>query len=73
MYDKGYNSLDVAIKLDISADEAENYKTEYWKLKNMNEFEAIYKDNKEFPSADLIGKIDEMTGPQYFPGSIISG
>ena len=59
MYDKGYSSLDVAIKLDISADEAENYKIEYWKLKNMDDFEAIYKKYKN-ALPNLIGKIHEM-------------
>ncbi|MGA7007342.1 MAG: hypothetical protein WBY28_09730 [Nitrososphaeraceae archaeon] len=60
MYDKGYSSFDVVVKLDISADEAESYKIEYWKLKNMDAFEAIYiKYKNALPN--LIGKIHEMT------------
>ena len=47
MYDKGYAPLAVAVKLDISADEAESYKIEYWRLNHMNEFEQIYKANKD--------------------------
>jgi hypothetical protein len=49
MYHKGYSPLDIAVKLDISADEAESYKIEYWKLKNMDDFEAIYKKYKNAP------------------------
>ena len=60
MYHKGYSPLDVAVKLDISANEAENYKIEYWKLRNMDDFEAIYKKYKN-ALPNLIGKIHEMT------------
>ena len=59
MYDKGYISFDVAIKLDISADEAENYKIEYWKHRNMNEFEQIYRANKD-SLPQIISKLDEL-------------
>ena len=59
MYDRGYNLLDVVIKLDVSADEAENFKIEYWKLKNMDAFEAIYRKYKN-ALPNLIGKIHEM-------------
>src|SRR6478736_5818131 len=47
MYDKGCSSLDVAIKLDISFQEAENYKIEYWKHMNLYEIEQVYRDNKD--------------------------
>jgi len=47
MYDKEASSLDVGTKLDISFQEAENYKIEYWKHKHMYEFEQIYRDNKD--------------------------
>ncbi len=47
MYENRSTPLEVAIKLDISADEAENYKIEYWKLNNMYEFEQMYKDHKD--------------------------
>ena len=47
MYDKGYSSLDVAIKLDISFQEAENYKIDYWKHRDMDEFEQIYRAKKD--------------------------
>ena len=54
-----YSSLHVAIKLDISADEAENYKIEYWKLNHMNEFEQVYRDNKDSLPL-IISKLDEL-------------
>ncbi len=57
--DKGYTPLDVAVKLDISADETENYKIEYWKLKNLHELEQMYKDNKESLRL-IISKVHEM-------------
>jgi hypothetical protein len=46
MFDKGNCNFDVAIKLDISAEETENHKLEYVKLKRMDEFESMYKSDK---------------------------
>lgn len=59
LYDKGCIPLDVAIKLDISADEAENYKIEYWRLNYMTEFEQIYKAKKD-SLPQIISKLDEL-------------
>lgn len=59
MYDKGCSSLDVAIKLDISADEAENFKIEYWKHRNMYEIEQVYRDNKDSLPL-IISKLNEL-------------
>lgn len=47
MYEKGYTPFDIAVKLDISSDEVENYKIQYWRLKGMHGFEQMYKDNKD--------------------------
>lgn len=59
MYDKGYSSLDVATKLDISFQDAENYKIEYWKHRNMDEIEQLYRDNKgSLPL--IISKLNEL-------------
>jgi hypothetical protein len=57
--DKGYRSLDVSIKLDISFQEAENYKIEYWNHKHMYEFEQIYRDNKDSLPL-IISKLNEL-------------
>ena len=59
MYDKEASSLDVGIKLDISFQEAENYKIEYWNHKNMYEFEQIYRDNKDSLPL-IISKLNEL-------------
>ena len=59
LYDKGCIPLHVAIKLDIPADEAENYKIEYWKLNYMNEFEQVYRDNKDSLPL-IISKLNEL-------------
>lgn len=59
MYDKEASSLDVGTKLDISFQEAENYKIEYWKHKNMYEFEQIYRDNKDSLPL-IISKLNEL-------------
>jgi len=55
MYSKGYTPFDVVVKLNISADEAENYKLEYLKVKGMDEIEQLYKASKD--SLPLIIKI----------------
>ncbi len=47
MYENDRTPLEVAIKLDISAEEAENYKIQYWRLKHMHEFDQMYKDHKD--------------------------
>jgi hypothetical protein len=44
MYDSNYTPLDVAIKLDISPDEAKNHKLDYWMLKGMDKFEQLYRN-----------------------------
>jgi hypothetical protein len=59
MYDKEASSLDVGTKLDISFQEAENYKIEYWKHKNMYEFEKIYKTYKNSLPL-IISKLSEL-------------
>lgn len=59
MYVKGYHPLDVAIKLDISADEAENYKIQYWRLNHMNEFEQLYKAKKD-SLPHIFSKLEEL-------------
>jgi hypothetical protein len=59
MYDKGCSSLDVAIRLDISFPEAENYKIEYWKHRNMYEIEQVYRDNKDSLPL-IISKLNEL-------------
>jgi hypothetical protein len=46
MYNIGYTPLTVAVKLDISADEAEDYRIQYWKLKYMSDLEQMYKQNR---------------------------
>ena len=59
MYDKGYSSFDVAIKLDISFQDAENYKIEYWKHRNMYKIEQVYRDNKDSLPL-IISKLNEL-------------
>ena len=49
----------MAIKLDISADEAENFKIEYWKHRNMYEIEQVYRDNKDSLPL-IISKLNEL-------------
>lgn len=59
MYDKGYSSLDVSIKLDISFQDAENYKIEYWKHRNMYKIEQVYRDNTDSLPL-IISKLNEL-------------
>lgn len=60
MYDKNhYTPLEVAIKLDISPEEAVNYKLATSKLKHMHEFEQMYLDNKD-DLPFIISKFHEM-------------
>ncbi len=59
MYENHRTPLEVAIKLDIPAEEAENYKIQYWRLKLMYEFEQMYKDHKD-SLPFIISKFHEM-------------
>ena len=59
MYENHYTPLEVAIKLDISAEEAENFKIEHWKLNRMYEFEQMYKEHKN-SLPFIISKFHEM-------------
>ena len=57
--DKGHSSLDVAIKLDLSFQEAESYKIDYWKHRRMYELEQIYREKKDSLPL-IISKLDEL-------------
>ena len=59
MYDKGATSLEIGTKLDISFQEAENYKIEYLKHQHMYEFEQLYKAKKD-SLPQILSKLDEL-------------
>ena len=59
MYDKGASSLEVGTKLDISFQEAENYKIEYLKHQHMYEFEQLYNAKKD-SLPQILSKLDEL-------------
>jgi acetolactate synthase regulatory subunit len=46
LYSKGKIPLDVAFKLDLSADEACILYREFWKLKGLHQLDAIYEETK---------------------------
>ena len=50
MYNKNYTPLQVAIKLNITSDEAVNYQIEFWKLKGMTWLREMYEQYKELSS-----------------------
>ena len=47
LFKKGASLSDVVIKLDLTADEAERFYADYWRLKRMNALYDIYRENKD--------------------------
>ena len=51
LYSQGKKPLDVAVKLELSADEARRLYREFWKLKGLHQFDATYEEIKnDMPS-----------------------
>lgn len=59
MYNKNYTPLQVAIKLNITADEAVNYQIEFWKLKGMTWLREMYEQYKEL-SSRIVSRIYDL-------------
>jgi cytidylate kinase len=51
LYSKGRTPVDVVIELDMSSDEATRIYREFWKLKNLEQLDAVYEEmENEMPS-----------------------
>ncbi|MGA8844761.1 MAG: hypothetical protein WB511_14345, partial [Nitrososphaeraceae archaeon] len=59
MYSKNHTPLEVAIKLGISAEEAEKYQQEFWRLTGMTMLSEMYNKYRESLSI-IISKIYEL-------------
>ena len=59
MYSKNLNPLEVAIKLNISAEEAEKYQQEFWRLRGMTVLAETYKQNRN-SLPFIVSKIYEL-------------
>jgi predicted DNA-binding protein YlxM (UPF0122 family) len=42
LFSEGKNNVQVAIKLDLPQEQITQYRTEYWRLQNQDEFESLY-------------------------------
>ncbi|MEP6576724.1 MAG: hypothetical protein ABJB85_09880 [Nitrososphaerota archaeon] len=47
LFKKGASLSDTVIKLDLTADEAERFYVDYWRLKRMHSLYYIYRENKK--------------------------
>lgn len=63
LFSKGKTPEDVAIKLDISSEEAETFFTRHWRLKQQYELERIYKEMRnQLPSFLQLYKVIKGAG-----------
>jgi hypothetical protein len=70
MYNKNHTPLEVAIKLNITADEAVNYQIEFWKLKGMTWLREMYDQFKEL-SSNIVIKINDLGIADLSTGELV--
>lgn len=71
MYDKNYSPLQVAIKLNITVDEAVNYQMEFWKLKGMTWLKEMYEQYKEL-SSKIVSRIYDLEIAEFSTEKLVT-